>query len=157
MDGRDFARDMTPRNHSWKCAIYGVLMLGLSILTAAKGVASVPVPFGETGKFNMLYDVRQRPQAILLNELVYIVYFGDAEPSKNGNGAERPMFITYNPATRTFSDSVKLCERSKDHHDMPIIRADERDHLHVLYGCHRDSGTYLISESSVSSDGVMSV
>ncbi|MEJ6733033.1 MAG: BNR-4 repeat-containing protein [Verrucomicrobiia bacterium] len=145
-----FFQDMTPRYPSWKNTIYGALMMALSISTLAKDVAPAAVPFGETGKFNMLYDVRQRPQAILLNELVYIVYNGDAEPSKNGNGAARPMLITYNPATRTFSDSVKLDERTNDHHDMPIIWADERDHLHVLYGCHRDPGTYLISKSPVS-------
>lgn len=127
------------------CALFLVLLFS-SLIT---GSASAPMPFGETGKFNMLYDVRQRPQAIYLNGVVYIVYNGDAEPSKNGNGSARPMLIKYDPITRTFSDSVKLGERSNDHHDMPIIWADEDDHLHVLYGCHRNPGTHLVSKVPV--------
>jgi hypothetical protein len=127
-------------------------MTVLAISTIRSASAAAPVPFGTTGKFSMLYDVRQRPQAIMLNDIVYIVYNGDARVSSNGNGEARPMLITYDPATRIFSDSVILGELSNDHHDMPIIWADERGHLHVLYGCHRDPGTYLISKSPVSPD-----
>ncbi len=36
--------------------------------------------FGDRGKRNMLYDVRQRPQAVLLHDRLYIVYNGDATP-----------------------------------------------------------------------------
>lgn len=143
---------MILRHPSWKSALFGVLLVTLSISMVAKDAHPLPVPFGTTGKFNMIYDVRQRPQAILLNELVYIVYNGDAEPSDNGNGFAKPIITIYDPATRTFSDDVILGPRSKDHHDMPIIWADERDHLHVLFGCHRNPGTYLISEAPAGSD-----
>lgn len=140
---------MTVRYPSRQTTMHCALFLVLLISSVITGSASVPMPFGETGKFNMFHDVRQRPQAVLLNEMVYIVYNGDAEPSKNGNGYASPMLIEYNPVTRTFSDSVKLGEGSNDHHDTPIIWADERDHLHVLFGCHRNPGTYLISQNPV--------
>jgi hypothetical protein len=108
------------------------------------------IPFGEYGKFKMLYDCRQRPQSVLLNDRLYIVYNGDAKPSGNGKGKACPLLITYNPKDRSFSKPVRLGQKSStDHHYSPIIWADEDDFLHVLFGCHRTPGTHLISDHSM--------
>lgn len=109
------------------------------------------LPFGIDGKRNMLYDARQRPQSVLLHGRVYIVYNGEARPTRNGRGDARPTLITYDPKTRRFSESTKLGSWSSDHHYSPVIWADEDDHLHVLYGCHRTPGTHLISARPVTS------
>ena len=121
------------------------------VATIAGSQAAEPVPFGEIGKFNMLYDVRQRPQTVYLHDRLYIVYNGDAKPSKNGNGSASPMLITYDAKSRTFSESANLGKSSSDHHYTPIIWADEKDTLHVLYGCHKTPGTHLISTRPVRS------
>ena len=105
------------------------------------------IPFGEYGKFKMLYDCRQRPQSVLLNDRLYIVYNGDAKPSRNGKGKAYPLLITYNPKDRSFSKPARLGQKSStDHHYSPIIWADEDNFLHVLFGCHRTPGTHLISD-----------
>ncbi|MCP4885101.1 MAG: hypothetical protein GY904_00585 [Planctomycetaceae bacterium] len=110
------------------------------------------VPFGEAGKFKMLYDARQRPQSVFINGQVYIVYNGDATPTNNQKGRARPMMIRYDPLGRVFSKPQRLGAAASDHHFSPIIWADSRNYLHVLYGCHRTPGTHLISEQPVRSD-----
>ncbi len=108
------------------------------------------IPFGEAGKFKMLYDCRQRPQSVYLNDKLYIVYNGEAKPSRNGTGKAYPLLITYNPRNRSFSQPVRLGQKSSsDHHYSPIIWADEDDFLHVLFGCHRTPGTHLISNHPI--------
>ena len=75
------------------------------------------LPFGDAGKFKMLYDARQRPQSVYLNDRLYIVYNGDAKPTKNSKGSARPMLITYDPQNRGFSQPVRLGQKSSsDHH-----------------------------------------
>ena len=60
------------------------------------------------------------------------------------------MLISYDPESRTFSSPIRLGKKnSTDHHYSPIIWADEEDYLHVLFGCHKTPGTYLISEQPV--------
>ena len=103
------------------------------------------LPFGEVGKFKMLYDCRQRPQAVYLKNKLYIVYNGNAKASKNGRGKAHPMLIAYNPQSRSFSKLLQLGPSSHDHHYSPIIWADEKDYLHVLFGCHGTPGTHLVS------------
>ena len=105
------------------------------------------IPFGKNGKFNMLYDARQRPQSVLIKGNLFVVYNGDASPTKNEKGKAYPMLVSYDSDKRVFSEPVRLSETSEsDHHFSPIIWADENDHLHVLYGCHRTPGTYLVSK-----------
>lgn len=105
--------------------------------------------FGSRGKRNMLYDVRQRPPSVLLHGRLYIVYNGDAVATDNDRGAAYPMFISYDPEARTFTEPIRIGPKSTDHHFSPIIWADEADFLHVLHGCHKTPGTHLVSAQPV--------
>ncbi|MEM7474655.1 MAG: BNR-4 repeat-containing protein [Planctomycetota bacterium] len=106
--------------------------------------------FGEAGKLKMLYDCRQRPQAVLLQGKVFIVYNGESKPTENLKGKALPMLISYDRQTREFSKAMPLHDRaSSDHHFSPIIWADEKDHLHVLHGCHKTPGVHLVSQAPV--------
>lgn len=108
---------------------------------------ATPLVVSTGGKFKMLYDCRQRPQSVLLNGRLFIVYNGDAKPSSSGKGSAYPMLISYEPASRVFSQPVRLAQKSStDHHYSPIIWADTNDYLHVLFGCHKTPGTHLISQ-----------
>ena len=132
----------------------------LSVVSAAYGddppqreIRTDPMPFARGGKFKMLYDARQRPQSVLLHGRLFIVYNGDAEPSKSGKGSAYPMLISYDPESRTFSSPVRLGKKnSTDHHYSPIIWADEENYLHVLHGCHKTPGTHRISRQPVKKD-----
>jgi len=126
-----------------------LLSLICAFAVGSGGVGAEVLPFGEDGKFKMLYDARQRPQSVYLKGRLYIVYNADAKPTKNGKGSARPMLITYDPESRAFSAEVKLGSRDSDHHFSPIIWADEGDQLHVLHGCHRTPGTHLVSTKPV--------
>ena len=113
---------------------------------------AVPMRFADAGKLKMLYDARQRPQAIMLAGKVFVVFNGNASPTRNHKGEAFPMLAIYNPGSRNFSRPVKIGEDSStDHHDSPIIWADRANHLHVLYGCHRSPGVHLVSEDRVNS------
>ncbi|MBT6852267.1 MAG: hypothetical protein HOA16_13840, partial [Opitutae bacterium] len=129
-------------------AIFSIL---LAFLLYAEAFSTPEIiPFGKNGKFKMLYDARQRPQSVFIKGNLFVVYNGDASPTKNEKGKAFPMLISYDSAKRVFSEPVRLSAKSEsDHHFSPIIWADENDHLHVLFGCHRTPGTYLVSNRPV--------
>ena len=102
--------------------------------------------FGEGGQIKMLYDRRQRPQSVFLNGKVHLVFNAGAEKEAVGKSKTLPMIVTYNSITREFSDIVTLGSAKSDHHFGPIIWADINDYLHVLYGCHGNPGTHIISK-----------
>ncbi len=134
---------------TWLLTLIG---LGLSHVDGQQPEVSktAVVAFAHGGKFKMLYDARQRPQSVLLHDRLYIVFNGDAQPTGNGKGSAHPMLITYDPNARTFSRPVRLGKKSStDYHFSPIIWADEEDHLHVLFGCHKTPGTHLVSSAAV--------
>jgi hypothetical protein len=106
--------------------------------------------FGEGGQIKMLYDRRQRPQSVFLNGMVYIVFNAGGDPGDSGRSPTMPMILKYNPITREFSDIVTLGPTNSDHHHGPVIWADTRDYLHVLYGCHSSPGTHLVSRKPAS-------
>jgi len=106
----------------------------------------VPMAFGEGGQFKMLYDRRQRPQSVYLDNKVHIVFNAGAEAGSSAQAASKPMAIIYDPLTREFSDIVTLGPEDNDHHYCPVIWADTDGYLHVLYGCHKTPGTHLISK-----------
>jgi hypothetical protein len=129
-----------------------VLWAGINVVREleAANTSAALLPFGGNGKFKMLYDCRQRPQSVFLKGRLYLVYNGDSKPTKNGKGAAYPMLISYDAKERSFSEPVRLSRKSEpDHHFSPIIWADEDDFLHILFGCHRTPGTYLVSQRPV--------
>ena len=137
--------------------VAGAYVAGAMSLAAAEtSTSSRILAFGSEGKRNMLYDARQRPQSVLLHGRLYIVYNGDAIPTKNRKGDAYPMFISYDPTMRQFTEPMRIGPRNTDHHYSPIIWADESDYLHVLYGCHRTPGTHLVSSKPVAA-GVIDV
>lgn len=108
--------------------------------------SGIVMPFGKGGQIKMLYDRRQRPQSVYLNGKVHIVFNADGEKRTPGKSPSKPIAVTYNPDTGKFSDIVILGPADNDHHYAPVIWADDDDHLHVLYGCHKTPGTHLVSK-----------
>jgi hypothetical protein len=102
--------------------------------------------FGEAGKFNMLYDCRQRPQAVQLQGKIHIVYNGDAKADPKGKGKDYayPMLITYDIKSATFSKSIRLGSKDRDHHFSPIIWVDKAEYIHVLSGCQKRKHNCMI-------------
>ncbi len=106
------------------------------------------MPFGFGGAKKMLYDVRQRPQAVYLNDTVYIGFKGGAGPEYAGGssgGRTHTTLLSYDPESREFSKPITFGERTSDHHHCPIVWADENDYLHLIHGCHNSPGTHLIA------------
>jgi hypothetical protein len=105
------------------------------------------IPFGSGGQVKMIYDRRQRPQAVFINDKVEIVYNGGASQAAENKNRTYPFAITFDPKTALFSSPVQLGDKgSGDHHHCPIIWADNNDYLHVLSGNHSTAGTHLISK-----------
>ena len=104
------------------------------------------LPFGKGGGIKMLYDVRQRPQAVHLRGRVFIGFKGDGTLSQTGKQKTSPMLISYDPRRRRFSEALTLGRKTSDHHHGPIIWADEKEFLHVLFGCHKTPGVHLIAK-----------
>ena len=93
--------------------------------------------FGENGQIKMLYDRRQRPQSVLLNEAAYIALNDGAEAGAEGRSPTRPMIVEYDPNTREFSNGLMLGSGSGDHYYGPVIGADNDDYLQVLSDTRR--------------------
>ncbi|MHC4331922.1 MAG: hypothetical protein ACYSWW_27790, partial [Planctomycetota bacterium] len=98
----------------------------------------------------MLYDRRQRPQSVYLNNKVHIVFNAGGQIGARPKAPTKPMVVTYDPLNREFSEVVTLGPAKRDHHYSPVIWTDEDDYLHVLFGCHRTPGTHLISRQPAS-------
>lgn len=110
---------------------------------------TAPMAFGFGGAKKMLYDVRQRPQAVYLNDMVYIGFKGGAGPGDAGGssgGRTHAMLLSYDPRARQFSEPMTFGERSSDHHDCPVVWADENDFLHLIHGAHNSPGTHLVAK-----------
>ena len=56
----------------------------------------------------MLYDRRQRPQSVYLNNKVHIVFNAVGKKGAPAGAPTKPMAITYDPSTGEFSDIVTL-------------------------------------------------
>ena len=103
--------------------------------------------FGHGGQVKMLYDSRQRPQAVYLNDKLHIFFNGGGVPGDKPKAKTRSMAVTYDPFSRTFSKIVTLGKASGDHHNGPVVWADQEEKLHVFCGWHHDLGTHLISSA----------
>jgi hypothetical protein len=120
----------------------------LVLLPIESSAGQTLLTFGEGGQIKMLYDCRQRPQSVYLNNNVHIVFNAGGKAGAPPNSPTKPMAVTYDPLTREFSEVVTLGPGDNDHHYGPVIWADEHEFLHVLYGCHNTPGTHLLSKQS---------
>ena len=104
------------------------------------------VPFARYGTEKMIYDVRMGPQALLHDEVIYIVY--QVDRSKNvGN----PHIISYRIKRGQWSKPVQVGTVLKyDHHYAPILWLDQDRYFHILYHCHGGSGIHVVSEKRLS-------
>ena len=103
-------------------------------------------PFGFGGAKKMLYDARQRPQAVYFNDKVYIGFKGAGVIRRSGEAFTRTMLISYDPRSRQFSKPVPFGRLTRNHHFCPVVWVDAADHLHMLHGCHVSPGTHLIAK-----------
>lgn len=105
--------------------------------------------FGFGGSKKMLYDVRQRPQAIWFKGEVFIGFKGGGNKPASGQrervAPTHASLLSYDPANRQFSAPIKFGKMTDDHHDCPVIWADKDDHLHFLYKCHNEPGIHLVA------------
>jgi len=105
--------------------------------------------FGQSGQLKMIYDRRHHPQAVFLNNKVFLVYNGGDSTNTEGKDKTYPFVISFDPGKELLSPTIKLGTKgSSDHHYCPIIWADNNDHIHVLSGNHSTAGTHIISKKS---------
>jgi hypothetical protein len=133
--------------------LFTAIAMPLSMAGGTNEAEPKVVSFGEGGIVKMIYDARQRPQAVYLNDKLHIVFNGEGRLKENKNSKRkaeaRPMAVTYDPDSGEFSETVALSETfSADHHDGPVIWADLEEKLHVFYGWHHDLGTHLVSDKA---------
>jgi len=95
------------------CLIFASVFI-TSLSAEAKDGSGIALPFGEAGKFKMLYGARQCPESVFLNDRLCIVHNGDAKPSGSGKSSARPILIIYDPKNRTFSTPERLGPRATD-------------------------------------------
>ena len=104
--------------------------------------------FGEGGNLKMLYDRRQRPQALKEGNEIYLVYNGN-RVNNDEKPKTMPIITSFNLKTKTFGNSYSLGSPSSDHHYCPIIWADKEKKLNVFYGAHNSQGIHLISKKKL--------
>ena len=114
------------------------------------GKNGAPMAFAFGGSKKMLYDVRQRPQAVHWNGKVYIGYKGGGTEANKSQKRElvaptHASLVRYDPASRTFSDPITFGDQTSDHHDCPVLWVDKDEYLHFLYKCHNDPGMHRVA------------
>lgn len=134
------------RRDLMRCAVTATAFGAPSLRGGGRARDSEILPFGSGGGIKMLYDVRQRPQAVCLRDRVFIGFKAGASPSQSGKAKTSPMLISYDQSSRRFSEPLTLGRATGDHHHGPVIWADQEDHLHVLFGCHKTPGTHLVAK-----------
>jgi len=131
-----------------QCLLITLFFPGGHAVEAQKESDFTVVPFGCGGQLKMIYDRRQRPQAIYMNDKVYIGYNGGAPMDATRREKTYPFVISFDPETKSLSPPIQLdTNGSRDQHYCPVIWADNNDSLHMLFGCHRTPGTHLISKN----------
>ncbi|MEE4217833.1 MAG: BNR-4 repeat-containing protein [Xanthomonadales bacterium] len=116
--------------------------------TLQAGEKTAPMAFASGGSKKMLYDVRQRPQAIYWNDQVFIGYKGwgtKANENPRNVAPTHASLVRYDPVNRTFSSPIKFGEQTSDHHDCPVLWVDKDEHMHVMYRMHNRPGHHLVN------------
>ena len=132
------------------------LILSICAICAFFGsnISAKVTSFANNGNLKALYDNRQYPQAVVVDNKLFAVW--------RGWGEGFPYVISYDLKTRTFSEPLNLMtgyeheanlrRYRNDHHYAPVIWSDSDGYLHVLHGCHRTKGFHLISEKPGSAE-----
>lgn len=124
--------------------------LVLPVWPRTPGKEMAAMAFGFGGSKKMLYDVRQRPQAVYFNGQVFIGYKGGgntpADGSQEHTAPTNAMLLSYDPISRQFSNPVQFGKPSMDHHDCPVVWVDKESHLHFLYHAHNEPGVHLVAK-----------
>ena len=97
---------------------------------------ATPTAFAYGGSKKMLYDVRQRPQALHWKGKVYIGYKGGGTKANKNPRNVAPThasLVSYDPKTREFSRAITFGKQTTDHHDCPVLWVDKEEHLHFMY------------------------
>ncbi len=105
--------------------------------------------FGFNGQVNTTYDTRQRPNCVLVDKTLFLVYNGYGS-GKADDFNTKAMAVTFDMQSETFSNDVMLGPATKDHHNSPVIWVDMEDYLHVFHGWHGDLGKHLVSKEKLS-------
>ncbi|MBT3604490.1 MAG: hypothetical protein HN521_15650 [Candidatus Latescibacteria bacterium] len=133
------------------CFLVSLFAYGGHAMDTEKKTDFTVVPFGSGGQLKMIYDRRQRPQAIYMNGKVYIGYNGGAPLDATEREKTYPFVIAFDPDTKSVSSPIQLDTKgSRDQHYCPVVWADNNDFLHILFGCHRTPGTHLVSDKMAS-------
>ncbi len=89
------------------------------------------LPFARFGSEKMIYDIRMGPQGLFHDGSFFVAY----QAAEKG-GCAHPHIIRRDVQGR-WSQPVRLGRVTvSDHHMAPILWADARRHLHVLYNAH---------------------
>ncbi len=122
------------------------ILLFLFSLTNLSSATPDYAVFAETGAYKMIYDRRAGPVAIEGSDgRVFIAYQGAAMPANPRRVWARSMVTTWDPDSRSFSAPFALGPYSTDHHDGPFIWPDDKGRLQILSGCHRSTGSHLVT------------
>lgn len=132
-----------------------VLLIGIILVTPLlKAQVTVTpgykiFPFGKNGQLNTTYDTRQGPNCVLVDGTLFLVLNGDGKGEVD-NFKTKPLALTFDLSTETFSNMITLGPASDDHHNSPVIWVDMEDKLHVFHGWHHDLGKHLVSKEPLS-------
>ena len=107
-------------------AAVAIPLAGLAPLAWSRGPGNttMPMAFGFGGSKKMLYDVRQRPQAVYFKGKVFIGYKGGGTRAADNQGSvaqTHAMLLSYDPVSRQFSESLMFGKTTGDHHDSPVV------------------------------------
>ena len=109
---------------------------------------ATPTAFAFGGSKKMLYDIRQRPQAVYFNGKVFIGYKGGGTAANKRPRNVAPThasLVSYDPKTREFSSALTFGKQTSDHHDCPVLWVDKDEHLHFLYRMHNRPGVHMVA------------
>ena len=103
--------------------------------------------FGKGGNLKMLYDRRQRPQALKYQDSLFIVFNGNASNLRE-KPKTYPMIASFNIKTKKYgSEFIIDTILSSDHHHCPIFWIGNTNKFNVIYGAHNSSGYHLTSKN----------
>ncbi len=128
-----------------------VFVMGLLFLSSIANYSFAqpgPVPFARNGGLKMFYDSRMYPQAVRVNNSVFIVWRGkDGLPYITDYKIEKREFSKEKMLLKPWREEIEPNKYLNDHHYAPVIWADQAGYLHVISGLHGTPGIHVMSEN----------